>query len=212
MKRTLLLLLILSINISAFAQNIRIGIKGGLNLSNFSYYYPGVTRPSDIKFGYHIGGLVNFGFKRFDIQPGLIYTSVGDQYDFQFLFSSGPNTTYNFKQIINYIQLPVNFLYHTASTHGNSLHIGGGPYFAYGTTAKLTSGSNSTEIKLGDPDKDHLITYNRTDYGFNFIAGGLIKNKIIVDMGYGLGLGNLVSGNSRQNNRVINFSVGYLFK
>jgi hypothetical protein len=37
-------------------------------------------------------------------------------------------------------------------------------------------------------------------------------NKFLVDISYGLGLANLSGGGTTEQNRVLSFSVGYLFK
>jgi hypothetical protein len=214
MKKTLLLLLILSVNISAFAQNIRIGIKGGLNLSKMSLYSPNIPYPNtEILPGYQVGGIVNFGFKNFDIQPGILFSTKGYKIISQLVDANqkaaGTSTA---TTTFNYIEVPVNALYHITIANSISLHGGGGPYFGYGVSASGAFGGKSYDVQFTNNPSLTTASYNNPDYGINFVAGATLKNSIIIDAGYGLGLANLGYGTSTLHNRVINFSVGYLFK
>jgi hypothetical protein len=214
MKKNLLILIILTANIGAFAQDIRIGVKGGLNLSKFSYNYPNIPVPDDrISPGYHIGGIVNFGFKHFDIQPGVFYTTKGDKVDYQ-LFTSNGNSfgTIAITTTLNYIEVPVNVLYHVTTANHIRLHIGGGPYVGYGVSGNVNDGRNNYDVKFANNPTFNTASYKNPDYGLNFLAGALFKNSIIMDAGYSFGLANLGYGNSTIHNRVLNFSVGYLFR
>jgi hypothetical protein len=106
---------------------------------------------------------------------------------------------------LNYIELPINFLYKIKIVPGTSVHLGGGPYFAYGV---------SETIKTDDPTfpyNSHNFINKNPDYGVDFIAGVVIKSKFIVDAGYGLGLANIGYYGTLKN-RVMSLSVGYLFR
>ncbi len=217
MKRILLVLLITFAAYNTFAQSIHIGIKGGLNLSRFSYYSPYIVyRPNDMTPGFHIGGIVNFAFKNIGIQSGLQFTTAGDQYTYQTFNanqSSAGSATY--VTTLNYIQLPVNIVYQLHIDKGTSLHFGAGPYLGYGVSGKLSNGNSTTDIKFTN-DPPNIFSYElrnkNPDYGVNFLAGLQLKNNIIIDAGYGLGLANLTYGSASQYNRVLSFSVGYMFR
>ncbi|MBO5963247.1 MAG: outer membrane beta-barrel protein, partial [Bacteroidales bacterium] len=54
------------------AQKVNFGLKGGLNLSNWS------TNDSEMKIGFHAGGYAQIKFnKMFAVQPEVLYSMEG---------------------------------------------------------------------------------------------------------------------------------------
>ena len=79
----------------AEAQTFSIGPKAGLNISN----YTGGNIESDALVGYHLGGIVNYGFgKVFSIQPEVLFSTQGAKVQ-------NNGTKSDFK--ISYVTIPV---------------------------------------------------------------------------------------------------------
>nr|WP_262497486.1 porin family protein [Mucilaginibacter gotjawali] len=188
-----------------FAQTINYGIKAGLNLSTLSLTGPGFTNYGKYLPGFNAGGIVNIEFSNFTIQPGLFYSTKGEQITLLFVDANQQNpqkATLTYR--LNFIELPINFLYKIVKLQDGNLHIGGGPYLGYGISANSSINGTNTSLSYSK-------YYRNPDYGINFIVGAEFINKFIVDAGYGLGFANLGGGSTPQN-RVFSFSVGYLFR
>src|SRR5258708_1163042 len=92
MKKPLLTLCFLVINKVSFGQTINFGIKAGLNLSEETQSAPFLT--SSLLPGFNAGGIVDIGFQHFSIQPGLFFSSKGEnvRVNFQTLDPGPPNS------------------------------------------------------------------------------------------------------------------------
>jgi len=206
MKKLYLILILLSLSTFTFAQTINYGVKAGLNLSTLSLRSPGFPNLGENTTGWNMGVIADFGFSTFSIQPGLFYSTKGDKVVALLVNnnqqSAGVLTGIN---KLYYIELPVNILYKIKLIPGTNIHLGGGPYLGYGI-------SNSLSVNGGTVSPAFSTHYKNPDYGLNFILGAELENKFIVDAGYGLGLANLSGEGTTLQNRVISFSVGYLFK
>jgi len=206
MRKSYLILILLCSTAFTFAQTINYGIKAGLNLSN--QYIDNGYSAGDGKnvIGFNAGVIVAIDFSKFFIEPGLFYTTKGEKFVI-IVPSANPKTpiVYNGSKRLNYIELPVNVLYKLKLLPGGDIHLGGGPYIGYGVSE---NGSVNGESISGPFNK---FAHN-PDYGVNFIVGAKLMNKFIVDINYGLGLANLSGEGETQENRVLSFSVGYLFR
>ena len=70
----LLMAVLLCISTAGFAQSFQIGVKGGVNFSN----YTGGDFETDGLVGFHVGGLMNFKFgQHFSLQPEVLFSSQG---------------------------------------------------------------------------------------------------------------------------------------
>lgn len=216
MKKLLLLTIALIGSTSIYAQTVTYGVKAGVNFSTFSATFDNLTGTSSSLTGFHVGGVVDFRFnKSFSIQPGILYSTKG-----------GSSTTPNdgsqqvalsaSKVTFNYLEIPVNFLYHAVVRKG-SIFIGGGPYVGFGlsgsaplTTDENGQPTNRTEpVHFGSGEND----IHNPDFGVNFIGGYQFTSNVTLSIQYGLGLQNL-SNNPivRIHNQALGFSVGYFFK
>lgn len=73
-KKTAFTLIFLSMSALSFAQSFSFGPKAGLNVSNFT----GGNIKSQAMIGYHVGGLLSFGFgKNVFIQPEVLFSTQG---------------------------------------------------------------------------------------------------------------------------------------
>lgn len=152
------------------------GIKGGLNVSNFTSGEQ--LSDKNARFGFHAGVFgqlfVNEGFA---IQPELNYSTKGNKV----------TTTYGVidqetKFNLGYIDMPVLAVFKL----GNAVEIQAGPYWAY-----LLNANIDTDGDLGDGFKElSRKNFDNWDYG---LAGGLGFNFGNVQLGarYNYGLNSI---------------------
>ncbi|MCF0040032.1 porin family protein [Dyadobacter fanqingshengii] len=101
MKKLLLAAALLISVQSAFAQKFSIGPKAGLNISN----YTGGDIESDALVGYHLGGIINYGFgKVFSLQPEVLFSTQGAKVN-----NAGNKSDFK----ISYVTVPVMFKFKT---------------------------------------------------------------------------------------------------
>ncbi len=210
--------LIICIALIAFSQTSKaqmkteFGVKGGLNVSGLSLSsaqkLPGV-KYNNLK-GFHAGvyALVRVG--KLGIQPEIIYSQQGQQYN--------APTYSNLRTDLAYINIPVMIKYYLAG----GLNIQAGPQMSILASAKgdlVTVGYGG----VGQPElgKDLKNYVNSTDYSFAFGAGLDLPKGISLGIRYNIGLSNInkykggdpspsFSG-ATTHNQVLQLSVGYRF-
>ena len=177
---------------------------------------------------------MSFGDK-LSFQPSLLFSQKGFKTEESGTQSfNGTTVTYSAtsKVRINYLELPLNFVFTTGGTQGFQLFAG--PYLALGVggkadyqvTAKDNQGMNISESESypvnfanQEPSNSNGNTFyvRQLDAGLN--AGmGYRQGPVQVQLAYGLGLGNLVPNNSngtdsgeKIQNRVLQLSANYFF-
>lgn len=214
MKKTLLTLVLFSIYIMTFAQTIHLGIKAGLNLSNQKFSGATDLPPSQNLTGFNAGGILDIGFNKFSIQPGVFYTTKGRKYKMGIIDANQTIATTAYLSIrLNYIEMPVNFLYKFNAGLNKKVYIGGGPYLGFGisrnsSTSNYPGGDSSISSSFGGSDG-----FKNPDYGLNATAGLVINDKIIISANYGYGLASVTNATAiKLYNEALSFSVGYLFR
>lgn len=221
MKKILLLLSLAgTIGSATFAQTAKFGLKFGLNQATLSSSGSGSSSSSLT--GFHAGAFVDFGLGDVSIQPAILYSVKGGTSNVSGSETSG-GITYSYqgaeKLTLNYIEVPVNILYHVPVGVGK-LFIGGGPYVAMGISGKdvasatasgggqSASNSSSTDVTFGSASGD----VKNPDYGINFLGGIAFKGGTQISLGYGLGLANLSNDSSTTiKNNVFSVSIGFTF-
>src|ERR1700712_6043144 len=131
MKKLLLLSIVLIGATGAFAQTITFSVKAGVNFSEVSASVENITASSKSLTGFHVGGVIDIGYKSFSIQPGILFTTKGGSSSD--VIDDGSQTTgaSASKVTLNYLEIPINFLYRAPAGKG-SVFIGGGPYVGIG--------------------------------------------------------------------------------
>lgn len=103
MKKLSIILILCAVSSASLAQTFGFGPKAGVNLSN----YRGGNIETDAKVGYHLGGLLNFGFGNvFSIQPEVLFSTIGAKVE-----SGGSKTDFK----ISYLTVPVMLKFKTRS-------------------------------------------------------------------------------------------------
>ena len=197
-----------------------LGLRGGVNFQNINGKDEnGDDLKNDMLTGFHIGINAEIPVAPdFYFQPGLLYTIKGAKNKEIFL-----GETFNGKLKINYLELPLNFLYKPMLGYGHML-LGFGPYVALGIggiSKNESSGSSISEnikfknkVKISDPDD---VAYLKPiDAGANFLAGYEFSNKISFQLNAQLGLlkinpdyESVTDDKTSAKNTGFGFSLGY---
>lgn len=192
MKKLLLIVCVAVFTMSAQSQELRFGVKGGLNMASI-----GGDNASSFKgrTSFHIGGLVEIPIsEKFAIQPELLYSLQGAKFSNQ-----GATETYK----LSYINVPVMAKYYII----DGLAAEAGPQFGILLSAK---DDYSSQGQSGTVDiKDQL---NTLDIGLGFGASYRLDMGVFFGLRYNFGLANIVSeGNAKLHNNVFQISAGYTF-
>lgn len=164
------------------AQNIDLGIKGGVNIANIS------TNISEFgdnqsKTGF-VGGVYSsfrFGSGTFALQPEILYSQKG----FKTEILSIDN-----KLKVNYIEVPVLFKANIRAGDVVRPALYAGPVFSFETGCDFQVG----DLPSVDCDTGDALSRNKTDIGIDFggnldfMLGSVV---LVLDVRYQLGLTNL---------------------
>jgi hypothetical protein len=171
------------------AQNINLGIKGGLNVYNIN----NDNGPKyDSKIGFNVGLLGHIHLaKQLALQPELVYSTQGAKFT-----TAGIETKIN----LGYINIPILFQY----MFDNGFRLEAGPQIGFLTSAKAETGN--TEIDF----KDNL---KKVDVGIGAGIGYVHPpTGFGVDVRYNIGLSSINENNSVDSyNRGLQLGVFYLF-
>lgn len=188
------------------AQEVRLGIKGGVNFATFSGDNLGDVKSLT---GFHIGGLVEIPLsEQFSVQPEILYTAQGSKYHEKGT-ELGVSYSYDVKQKLDYIQVPVMAKFYAIE----GLSIEAGPQIAFLTSSKVDYDGNIGGIGAsGEEDLDNV-----SDIDFSIGAGASYRLPmgLFFTARYNFGLSNLNDSSNSENqkihNRVAQLSVGYSF-
>ena len=192
MKKTLIVFIAIGIGAFANAQKtkqdegIKLGIKGGLNVSNLMGDVPDVAIRTSIHAGLVAEIIVS---DNFSVQPELLYSGQG----------ASDTSEGGGRYKLDYITLPVLAKFPIAK----SLSLETGPQIGV-----LISG------KYKDNDSNKTITDTKAiDFGLNAGLNYELNNGVFFQARYNLGLTDIgfYGDNNRASNAVIQFSIGKLF-
>lgn len=193
--------------ITAVSAQTSLGIKGGLNMSNF---YGDEVNDKNMKLGFHVGLVADYEFApNMAIQSGLLFTTKGSE------FKLGTENV-KIEQTVNpmYLQVPVHFAYKADVMPGTRIVFHAGPYVAYGIAGKAkvkgTLGDSSAESRSVNVFGDKALL-KPFDAGLGLGVGAEFS-RFLVDIGWDMGLVNISkadNGNIKNQNAYL--SVGYKF-
>ena len=223
MKKILLtLLFILPFYMAAKAQDFRVGVTGGYNLSSPSAYQS--------QSGFHAGVKGEFGLpqvaKGLYMDFGLMlsshgWKSPGYYYNSNYNPATGekpdkPSLGYtsSYKCTPYYLNIPVHIGYKFSVGQNVSLFIKAGPYFNIGLFGKATEtiapdkGAAMTK-KTANVFSDKML--NRFDWGLGFRAGMEIAHHVQFSIGYDWGMKNINRNDVNSKNRTFVVSCASMF-
>ena len=205
--------LISFISVATFAQNARFGITAGVSLASMKAKENGISITSDGKVGLTVGVLADVTVaENFTFQPGVNFTQKGSKFSMSDAGGSIEST-----QTLNYLELPLNFIYNAPAGSGK-FFAGLGPVLGFGMSGKAKSKitgepEESGDIKFGSNEvEDH---YKPFEFAGNLLAGYELSNGLFVAANYNMGLSNIAIGgetdNSSLKNRYFGIKMGYKF-
>lgn len=211
MKKIILGALMLC-SITTFAQDIKFGVKAGVNIANLAGDYPSksgdyLTLEAGPITSFHFGGFVEFQLNdKINFAPELLFSRQGNDLETKGSPWNPPTASFqtiSFKQSpsLLYLNIPFMFKYEVV----NKLHLEVGPQIGF-----LLSAKSKWEYKNEDaPEENSSITVdllndgiykfsgqqiyvergmNGTDLSFNFGASYDITEKFLVQFRYTAGL------------------------
>lgn len=207
MKKIILSALAVIAFASAHAQEVKYGVKGGLNISNFSGDTEGVDLKS--RFGFNVGGFVEIKIsEKFALQPEVLYSTQGATFENVGAEVNGTFYTGDIDFNLAYINVPVMFKYYAAE----KFSVEAGPQIGF-----LTSAKSKTKLDgfSGSNELDAKDSFESIDFGLNLGAGYDFTENFSIGARYNLGLSNIakteVDDDTKLHNGVFSFSVAYKF-
>lgn len=150
----LIFLLGLIANLAVAQSNARVGIKGGLNVSNL---YVDDVDDENPRFGFHAGVYAQLlSSDVFALQPEILFSTKGTRTEYNSALADG-----DIKFNLNYLELPVLAVFKL----GDAAEIHVGPYFSYLLSANVDVDGDIDGYE--DLDRDN---FNAWDYG---LAAGI---------------------------------------
>jgi hypothetical protein len=181
--------LFLFLSICCFSQNVNkpsyFGIKLGGNLASIAGDF---SENYNSRLSFHIGlaGEIEIT-QKLQLAPELLFSSIGAE-----------------NNILNYISVPMSLRYYPVS----HFYLETGPQAAFSVGAVKKVGSSEFN--------NDIINIKQTDFGFNLGIGFKTKSRVVLGLRYYFGLTNLNEEqefvNYKNQNRVFQFSIIYLFK
>jgi hypothetical protein len=133
MKKMIILPAILFASL-AFGQ-ISLGLKGGVNLSNFTGDFGSIEKSALTTF--HVGGLVHIPFSHLALQPELVFSEQGAK-----LKKSGVETDFK----ISYVNIPVMLQWGTKG----GIYLEAGPQAGFKVSESVPDSLSDKFAKKGD--------------------------------------------------------------
>lgn len=220
MKKILLsAVALIALSATTQAQGIGLGVKAGVNFSNFGGDEVG---DSSARTGFHAGLVAEFKLSEtFAIAPELLFSQQGSQTESN--FPTGPFTSSNRedKQTLNYVNIPIAAKYYI--TEGLSISAGPQIGFLVSANSKFdetvtteTGGVTSSVAVSGE--LDNKAAFESVDFA---IFGGIgydLPMGVFFQARYTAGLSSvfkdseaLDSMDIKTTNNVFSLSVGYKF-
>ncbi len=165
------------------AQKSTFGFTAGATLSKLIAKFEGASISSQSKIGFTAGitGDIQMG-KNFSFMPALNFVQKG---------AKSKQDSYESTTNLNYIEIPLNFVYRTPGQSGH-LFIGAGPSFAYGISGKMKDNDPTepmdAKVKFGTTIEDD---FKPLEIGANILLGYLFKNGFNIAANYNMGLNNI---------------------
>jgi len=184
--------------VSAASAQVSYGLKAGLNLAELgvSGKVEGeiVSRSTGTIPSFYVTGFAEIPVALdFAVQPGISLQGKGGGDD---------EIAWNFMSI----EVPINVVYYYTGTTG-SLFFGAGPYLGVNIAGTLEDDGEKEDLEFG-PN-----ALNRLDYGLNFMGGFKFPGGFLMNVGYGLGLANVIPEGPlvTTRHRVLSFGIGFAF-
>ena len=167
----------------AQAQKSSFGFTAGATLSKLTSKFEGTSLSTQSKIGFTAGIIGDIPIsKDFSFMPALNFVQKGGK---------SKSESYGSTTNLNYIEIPLNFVYRTSGQSGH-LFIGAGPSFAYGISGKTKANFQMEQmeekVKFGSSIEDDFKPF---EIGANILLGYQFKNGFNIAANYNTGLNNI---------------------
>lgn len=210
---TVVILMASFLNITVNAQNIKFGLRAGINVSNIGGKDVELDEDSKLNYrpGFHIGPYANFGISEsFSVESAALLSTKG----FNMITSEiGSDFSYESKAKaqLTYLDLPI-----LASINiGQNFRFFAGPQLSFLLKDKVKESSTicfqgNCVNESDEYDSDGFL--RKTDLGLTLGLGYNFSSGLNLNSSYDLGLSSLDSeDNNHMYNRVFKISVGFTF-
>jgi hypothetical protein len=191
----------------ANAQEVKYGVKGGLNFSNWT----GDTEGVNLKYkaGFNAGLFADIKMSdKISIQPEVLFSLVGTKVDNYTLEFDNNEITGDVNFNTAYIYVPVMFKLYVAE----KFNVEVGPQVGFLVSAKSVAQIEGNSQKVKNDIKE---IFNTVDFGVNFGAAYDLDQHFALGIRYNLGLSNIGKNeegdSSKVNNSVFSLGLGYKF-
>jgi hypothetical protein len=193
------------------ATTTTFGLRTGVNFQTLNGKdATGNSLENNINTGFHAGfnAEIPVGTGSY-LQPGILYSRKGAE------FQSGSRDEVK----LNYIEVPVNFVYKPLVGMGNMV-LGFGPYVAYaiGGNVEQAGSERNIDFDAAYNANDVATQFKKFDAGGNLLAGYEFANRMSLQLNAQLGLVNINKDNpthaddqTKWRNTGFGLSVGYRF-
>ena len=186
-----------------YAQ-LSFGLKGGVNVAEFSIKEQSATIPQSSINGFTLGAVLEIGITdNIFIQPEAIFLQKGSELN---------TSLTNLKTNVNYLDIPVLLKIKLLNTKLLNINLLGGPSFGLALNGEETTpGGQTVDINFGGENG-----LKRFDLGIN-AGGGVGVNLgsigVFGDVRYLFGVSDISEDANREiKNKGLNLSVGLIFK
>ena len=179
----------------SYAQDLKFGVKGGLNLSNL---VGDDVENTDIRTGIYLGGFLNKPLNdHLSFQPELIFSMQGAKGEDGF-----SNNDLTFK--LSYLNVPLLLKLQLGST--DKVHLFAGPQLGFVLKSEI-------EQEQGDMSgaQDVKDQTNGVDFGLNFGLSFVVSDNMSLDVRYNRGLSKIFEEGGKSYNSVIQLGASYSF-
>lgn len=208
MKKFFLSAALLTMGFAAQAQEIKYGIKAGLNIADFG----GDAEDTNVRAGFHAGVLAEIKFGNLAIQPEILYSQQGSKTKFNYYTPGTPDSTIEYTAKSAYINVPIALKYYVIE----GLSLQAGPQVGFLVSAKeegeITAAGESVTVETDVKDG-----YEKVDFSLFGGVGYDLPIGVFFQARYYAGLTNFAKENNEEpenmklTNNVFSFSVGYKF-
>lgn len=213
-KLSFLLLSVVFVSVS-FSQPVRVGIEGGLNLSNMTISpFPTNISKSAIGGG-RLGVLVDVPLGNlFFIQTGMFYNSLGTKLSATDLNYSPPVTETQ-TLLLNYLHIPFVITYKIPAGNGY-IFCGAGFYYGLGLSGQVKLSQSQGNLHYDSSFSVHFGSsptddFKNPDLGIVGNVGYEMRKGFLFRLGFDLGISNIDNSGGTEKNACFHASAGYLF-
>lgn len=146
---------LLAVGFSAHSQEIKYGVKAGLNIADFG----GDAENTNVRAGFNAGALAEIKFGDFAVQPEIVYSQQGAKLKYNYFSGSSLDGSIEYTSKTAYINVPIALKYYIIE----GLNIQAGPQIGFLVSAKekeeFTGGGESASVEV-----DAKNDYEKVDF------------------------------------------------